>query len=86
MKITEKVFFKFNKSDIDPKSFELLNDVATVIKTVPEELKFRVEGHTDSKGGDRYNKKLSQQRADAVASYLVSKGCAAHAVGANRLW
>lgn len=74
VKITEKVFFKFNKSDIDPRSFELLNDVATVIKSVPEELKFRVEGHTDSKGSDRYNKKLSQARADAVARYLRGKG------------
>jgi len=74
VKIKEKVFFKFNKSEIDPRSFELLNDVATVIKTVPEELKFRVEGHTDSKGSDKYNKKLSQRRADAVTNYLVTKG------------
>jgi outer membrane protein OmpA-like peptidoglycan-associated protein len=74
VKITEKVFFKFNKWDIDPRSFELLDDVATVIKSVPEELHFRVEGHTDSKGSDKYNKKLSQRRADAVKSYLIGKG------------
>lgn len=74
VKIKDKVFFKFNKSDIDPKSFELLNDVATVIDSVPEELNFRVEGHTDSKGSDKYNKKLSQQRSDAVRSYLIGRG------------
>lgn len=74
VKISEKVFFKFNKSEIDPKSFELLNDVATVILSVPEELNFSVEGHTDSKGGNKYNKKLSQARADAVASYLRGRG------------
>jgi outer membrane protein OmpA-like peptidoglycan-associated protein len=74
VKITEKVFFKFDKSEIDPRSFELLNDVATVINQVPEELNFRVEGHTDSKGSDKYNKKLSQNRANSVRDYLVGKG------------
>ncbi|MBV8031177.1 MAG: OmpA family protein [Betaproteobacteria bacterium] len=34
----------------------------------------RVEGHTDRLGSDAYNRKLSQRRADAVASYLASKG------------
>ncbi|MBK6918731.1 MAG: OmpA family protein [Deltaproteobacteria bacterium] len=74
VKISEKVFFKFNKWDIDPRSFELLDDVATVMNQVPEELHFRVEGHTDSKGSDKYNKKLSQNRANAVVDYLVKKG------------
>jgi len=74
VKISEKVFFKFNKWDIDPRSFSLLDDVATVMKTVPEELHFRVEGHTDSKGSDTYNKKLSQNRANSVVKYLESKG------------
>jgi OOP family OmpA-OmpF porin len=80
VKISEKVFFKFNKWDIDPRSFELLDDVATVMKQVPEELHFRVEGHTDSKGGDGYNKTLSQNRANSVKKYLESKG-----VKSNRL-
>jgi outer membrane protein OmpA-like peptidoglycan-associated protein len=74
VKIKDKVFFKFDKSEIDPKSFELLNDVATVVNSVPEELHFDVEGHTDSKGSDKYNKKLSQARADAVREYLVGRG------------
>jgi outer membrane protein OmpA-like peptidoglycan-associated protein len=74
VKIRDKVFFKFNKWDIDPRSFELLDDVATVMNQVPEELHFRVEGHTDSKGSATYNRNLSQRRADAVKDYLVSKG------------
>jgi outer membrane protein OmpA-like peptidoglycan-associated protein len=74
VKIKDKVFFKFNKWDIDPRSFELLNDVATVINQVPEELHFRVEGHTDSKGKDKYNKDLSQKRANSVSTYLKGRG------------
>ena len=38
--------------------------------------KFAVEGHTDSAGRADYNMKLSQQRADAVRSYLASNGVA----------
>ena len=74
VKISEKVFFKFNKWDIDPRSFALLDDVATVMNQVPEELHFRVEGHTDSKGSDKFNKSLSQKRANAVVDYLETKG------------
>jgi outer membrane protein OmpA-like peptidoglycan-associated protein len=77
--ISEKVFFKFNKWDIDPRSFELLNDVATVMnmkEILDAGLQFRVEGHTDSKGADKYNKTLSQKRSDAVKNYLVGRGVA----------
>jgi OOP family OmpA-OmpF porin len=74
VKIKDKVFFKFNKWDIDPRSFELLDDVATVMNQVPEELHFRIEGHTDSKGSNKSNKKLSQRRADSVRTYLIGKG------------
>lgn len=74
VKISEKVFFKFGKWDIAPQSFELLNDVATVMNQVPEELHFRIEGHTDSKGSAKFNRKLSQRRANKVKEYLVGKG------------
>jgi OOP family OmpA-OmpF porin len=36
--------------------------------------RFMVAGHTDAKGSAQYNKQLSQKRAEAVKSYLVSKG------------
>jgi OOP family OmpA-OmpF porin len=38
------------------------------------ELKIEVEGHTDSRGDDGYNKQLSQRRAEAVVAYLVKQG------------
>jgi len=72
--ISEKVFFKFGKWEIDPKSYELLDDVATVMNQVPETLHFRIEGHTDSKGSDKSNKKLSDRRSNKVKDYLLGKG------------
>jgi OOP family OmpA-OmpF porin len=72
--ITETVYFDTGKSTIKPVSFGLLNDVATVLKTYPQIKKVRVEGHTDDRGDDASNLKLSQDRAKAVMDYLVTQG------------
>ena len=40
----------------------------------PQILKLEIAGHTDSKGKDKENLKLSQARAEAVVAYLVAKG------------
>ncbi|MBN2362198.1 MAG: OmpA family protein [Deltaproteobacteria bacterium] len=74
IEILDKVYFAFNKAVIEKRSFPLLDNVATVLNAHPEILKVRVEGHTDSVGDADYNRKLSQQRADAVKEYLVGKG------------
>lgn len=74
VRITEKIFFKSNSDAIDRRSFELLRDVATVIREVPKEIHFRVEGHTDTQGGTEPNRRLSQRRADAVVRFLVEQG------------
>ena len=80
IEITEKVMFEYDKATIKGDSHALLNDVATVIKQHPSIAKIRIEGHTDSDGSDKYNKKLSQDRADAVMQFLVGAG-----IEANRL-
>lgn len=67
--------FDFNSSTVKPESQQALNNLAQALKS--KELlgsKFAVEGHTDAKGSADYNLKLSQQRADAVRSFLVSNG------------
>jgi outer membrane protein OmpA-like peptidoglycan-associated protein len=74
IEILDKVFFDFNKATIKPQSFELLNQVAFVLKNNPQIKKIRVEGHTDNKGKAAYNLKLSQARADSVMKYLVGQG------------
>ena len=74
IEILEKVFFKTGKDAIDAKSFALLDQVSAVLVATPRIKKVRVEGHTDNVGKAKKNTKLSQQRADAVKKYLVSKG------------
>ncbi|MCP4499179.1 MAG: OmpA family protein [Deltaproteobacteria bacterium] len=73
------IFFFFSDR-ILPRSYELLDKVAEVIGEHQEIPLIRVEGHTDSTGRDRYNKKLSDRRAKSVRRYLVAAG-----VGAARL-
>jgi len=72
--ILDRVFFKTNKAVIRNVSFELLDNVAMVIINHPEIAQIRVEGHTDDRGSDAYNKKLSQSRAESVVRYLIRKG------------
>jgi outer membrane protein OmpA-like peptidoglycan-associated protein len=74
LKILDKVYFNTNKATIQKRSNRLLNNVATVIINHPDIPKIRIEGHTDDKGKDDYNKDLSQRRADRVRMYLIEKG------------
>ncbi len=74
IEITEKIMFDYNKATIKPESHDLLNDVAAVIKENDFIKKVRIDGHTDSDGTDKYNKKLSEERAASVRDYLIAAG------------
>lgn len=67
------VYFDTNKSDIKGTSANTLDRLAGIFKEYPKS-NILVEGHTDSAGSDEYNWKLSQQRAESVTNYLISKG------------
>ena len=64
--------FDYNKATIRSTSFTTLNRVADLL--VSKNLSLKLAGHTDSKGSDAYNMKLSKERAESVKSYLVNKG------------
>ena len=72
--ITEPVYFATNKDTILKQSYEILDEVARVLVENPQIQFVRVEGHTDDRGRDEYNQKLSQRRANSVRKYLIKKG------------
>ncbi len=72
--ILDKVYFAFDGDQIDPRSQQLLDEVATVLRVHPEVKKVEVGGHTDDRGKDAYNLDLSQRRVDSVRKYLIEKG------------
>ncbi|MHB0917340.1 MAG: OmpA family protein, partial [Thiobacillus sp.] len=74
--VLEGVNFDFDKATLRQEDIGSLdNDVAT-LKTWGD-VDIEVAGHTDSMGSDAYNMKLSQQRAEAVRNFLISRGVAA---------
>ena len=73
IEIKQKIYFDFNKATIKPVSYPVLDAVAKVLLDNPK-MRVRVEGHTDSRGSRRYNKRLSQRRAESVRRYLIRKG------------
>jgi len=74
--ILKNIFFDFDKATLRPESTNELERLTQLLKDVPT-LKIEISGHTDSKGADDYNKKLSDNRAKAVVAYLIGKGIAA---------
>lgn len=67
------VLFDFNKYALRPGAREKLAKISGIVLAHPG-LSIEVEGHTDSIGSDSYNQTLSENRAAAVRSYLISQG------------
>ncbi|MFQ6104569.1 MAG: OmpA family protein [Candidatus Glassbacteria bacterium] len=63
--------FPIGTSVIEPRFFPLLSKVQRAIGEFPTS-QIEIEGHTDSRGEDAFNLKLSQTRADAIRTYLVA--------------
>ncbi|MBN2722870.1 MAG: OmpA family protein [Deltaproteobacteria bacterium] len=72
--ISKRIHFKYNSSRLRNDAYTILDEVASVLIENPDLLLVRIEGHTDNKGSGDYNKRLSQERADAVRSYLIKQG------------
>ena len=72
-KAFENLLFETGKDVIMNSSFSSLNDLAKVMRNNPQ-ANLYLEGHTDNVGDDNANMELSENRARAVKTYLVSKG------------
>src|SRR5690606_8163880 len=73
--VLQNVNFEFDKSTLTADAKAVLNDVAKGLVS-QKDLRVEIAGHTDSKGSNAYNQKLSQSRAASVKSYLISQGVA----------
>lgn len=70
----KQIRFKTNSDKIIGQiSFDILDEAADAL-TSRNDVRVQVEGHTDERGNDKYNKKLSQRRAESVVNALVKRG------------
>jgi outer membrane protein OmpA-like peptidoglycan-associated protein len=75
------ITFAAGSAEIDPRHHQRLNDAATYIQNNPDLGNITIQGFTDARGTRGGNESISQQRAEAVRDYLISRG-----VGSDRLW
>ncbi len=73
--VTNGIRFDSGKATLRPESMGVINEIVKLMQQYPE-IKFSVEGHTDSDGDGSFNKNLSEQRAATVVSTLVDMGIA----------
>ncbi|PUZ28729.1 hypothetical protein DCC81_04385 [Chitinophaga parva] len=71
--VLEDIHYDFDKATLRPESKPVLDSIVTLMKDNAD-IHIEMSAHTDSKGKDAYNMKLSQARAQSCVDYLVSKG------------
>jgi outer membrane protein OmpA-like peptidoglycan-associated protein len=79
-----ETLFDTGKYDLRPDAREKLARLSGILATHPE-LQLDVEGHTDNTGGAQLNQTLSEQRAQAVAKYLMGQGVSERTVQSKGL-
>ncbi|MCQ2107432.1 MAG: thrombospondin type 3 repeat-containing protein [Fibrobacter sp.] len=75
------IAFQTNSAKLTKPSYATLDDIVRLMNKIPD-AKLEVQGHTDNTGSAETNKKLSQDRAETVVNYFISKGIAAERVRA----
>lgn len=73
IELAADVLFDFDKATLLPKAEDTLAKAAAFIRERASGA-VRIEGHTDSKGDDSYNQKLSRRRAESVRQWFVRNG------------
>lgn len=78
----EGVEYDFNKATLRPKSMEILDKIVDLLK-LNDNISIELSSHTDARGNDAYNMRLSQARAQSCVDYILSKGIAKARIIAN---
>ena len=74
--LIENIFYDFDKATLRPESSVALDSLVDLLNQNPH-ITIELSAHTDYKGSDQYNERLSQQRAESVVRYLIQHGIAA---------
>ena len=77
---TYLVFFDWNRADLTGRAREIIGEAAQNARRVSP-TRIEVAGHADRSGTPQYNQRLSQRRAEVVASELVARGIAREEIG-----
>lgn len=72
IELAADVLFDFDKADLRPAAQQTLHQAADIIREKAKGT-VRIDGHTDSKGNDAYNQKLSERRAASVKTWFTDK-------------
>lgn len=78
----KNIYFDFDKTTLKSESFTELDKVVAFLKQNPS-VEIEISGHTDSKGSDDYNQKLSQGRSEAVVTYIIDQGIDGYRLSAH---
>jgi outer membrane protein OmpA-like peptidoglycan-associated protein len=79
-----RVQFATAKDSLNQEAIRTLEEVLVALKRHPH-ARVRVDGHTDRRGSDEYNYRLSEQRAAAVVSFLIQRGIAEDRISSRGL-
>jgi outer membrane protein OmpA-like peptidoglycan-associated protein len=80
--IALSINFDFNSDKLSPQGLQVLDNLGQALKSDRlKAMRFLLEGHTDSKGSDEYNQKLSERRAISAMEYLIAR----HGIDPKRL-
>lgn len=71
--VLRNIQFEFDSYKLLPSSFDEMDELAKYVLNNPH-VKLQLSGHTDDRGGDKYNSTLSKNRANSVARYLMLQG------------
>lgn len=71
--VIKNVLYDYDKATLRPESKTVLDELVIIMKDNPK-IKIELAAHTDSKGSDAYNYKLSQKRAQACVDYIITMG------------
>lgn len=71
--VLENIYYDFDKHNIRSDAAKILDKLVATLRDNPT-LRIELSSHTDSRGSDSYNMKLSQRRAQSAIDYIVSRG------------